>query len=175
MSLRELWRVILAAIVVALLGVSAAVVTPKVAHASTNKSVTHCLGAAAFPLNDLCVTTLYTVYSSSNEQIAEVIGCADVLGPAQSAYLYTDVDIYSKGPKVWTRSDQSLVYSYVGTDTDECVYYWPWKSVQPGDVGVWFGVWGVICGLTDNGCNPASPNGGTVISPGEWVDNSNFS
>jgi hypothetical protein len=142
---------------------------------AVNKSVTHCLGAAAFPLNDLCVTTNYTVYSSTNEQISSVKGCVDVQGPAAYASLSTQVDVYNQGPKVWSQNNQSLQFGPVGTESEKCVWYWPWKSVQPGNTGVWFGVGGPICTnvLHPDQCNIGDPSSETIVS--EWVDNSNFS
>ena len=139
-----------------------------VAHAATNKAATKCLGPAAFPLDDLCVTVNYTVYSSTNEQISSVVECTGVVGPAMTAAsIATEVDIYSGGPKVWSQRGSVLMYGPTfGASSTKCVWFWPWKSVKPGKVGVWAAAWGQIWRSPKN-----EPE---LVSP-VWVGASNFS
>lgn len=175
----KLLRIGLIASLLAVFGLLVTNTTSASAHTQdgTSKSVTNCLGSAAFPLNDLCVTTNYTVYSSSNEQISSVEGCVDVQGPATYAVIKTQVDVKDQGSTTWTKNDQTLIYGPVGFETNKCVWYWPWKSVTPGNNDAVFTAVGNVCvnPLKNDGfgCQPGDTSSYTPIN--ENVDTSNFS
>jgi hypothetical protein len=129
-----------------------------------HKSVHKCLGAAAFPLNDLCVTVNYTVLGAHRLQISSVKICVDIQGPAAAAIAKTEVHIYSSGPKIWSSKGKALIYGPIGFDSQKCKWYWPWVIVTRGKVGVWGGsAEGVF-----------SAKGKEDIITEEWVGVSNF-
>jgi hypothetical protein len=129
-----------------------------------HKSAHHCLGAAAFPLNDLCVTANYTVLGAHRLQISSVEICVDIQGPAATAIAKTEINIYSSGPKIWSSKKKALIYGPIGFDSQKCEWYWPWVIATPGKVGVWGGSAEGVFSL----------DGKEDIIPEEWVGVRNF-
>lgn len=133
---------------------------PPIIHKSAHK----CLGAAAFPLNDLCVTANYIVLGAHRLQISSVKICVDIQGPAAAAIAKTEVNIYSSGPKIWSSKGKALIYGPIGFDSQKCKWYWPWVIVTRGKVGVW----------GDSAEGVFSAKGKEDIITEEWVGVSNF-
>jgi hypothetical protein len=128
-----------------------------------HKSAHKCLGAAAFPLNDLCVTANYTVLNAHQLQISSVEVCVDIQGPAVvGAIARPEVHIYSSGSKIWSRTGKPLFYGPIGFDSQKCEWFWPWVIATPGKVGVW------------GGSSAGVFNPKEDIIPEEWVGVSNF-
>jgi hypothetical protein len=130
-----------------------------------NKSAHKCLGAAAFPLNDLCVTAKYTVLDAHRLRINSVEVCVDVMGPALSAVARPEVNIYSSGPKIWSRTGKALIYGPFVFASQKCEWFYPRVIATRGKVGVWGG--------SAEGVFEPPKGDEEIISP-EWVGVSNF-
>lgn len=137
--------------------------TPPPPAPRIHKSAHKCLGAAAFPLNNLCVTANYTVLDAHRLQISSVEVCVDIQGPAVlGAVARPEVNIYSSGPKIWSRIGKPLFYGPIGFESQKCEWFWPWVIARPGKVGVWGG-------SSEGVFNPKEE-----IIPEEWIGVSNF-
>jgi hypothetical protein len=131
---------------------------------TTHKSTHNCLGAAAFPLNDLCVTANYTVLNAHRLKINSVGICVDIQGPAAAAIAKTEVNIYSSGSKIWSSKGKALIYGPIGFDSQKCEWYYPGVIATPGRVGVWGGTAEGVFSL----------KGKEDIIDEKWVGVSNF-
>ena len=127
-----------------------------------SKSAHKCLGAAAFPLNDLCVIANYTVLDAHRLQISSVGICVDIQGPAVAAVAKPEVNIYSSGPKIWSSIGKALIYGPIAFASQKCEWFWPGIIATSGKVGVWGGSAEGVFKPTED------------IIPLEWVGVSNF-
>lgn len=168
MHISKLWRVLatlLLSVAMTFALTASAVHANATAQTAVSKSATKCLGAASFPLNDVCVTANYTVLDTQRVRISSVVACVDIMGPAFSAGVKPHVDIYSGGPKVWSRDGSRMVYTAIGFSQERCVWLWPWVTAKRGNVGVWLGVVAEV----------STSNGPTTRVGPTWVGVSNFS